>query len=239
MRLTEQQLFDYMYCPAKYDMKYNKKILIADDVNINQILGQVTKFFYMYVLNNKKTPTFNQLTNKFESLYKPYASVISEKKYTEALFQLRNFYNWACSNMIAVIDSDVKYVITHKDIVLEGVMNPIAINKNKKLEFLIMNFSNKSLDQLEIDTKMKYTIDMLSFNDSNKDMKIIGTKIHHVKTGKDFITSRTEMDNDRFLSTLENVAKGIENNIYYPRETPLCSSCSYKHYCRGWNNKEE
>lgn len=239
MRLTEQQLFDYIFCPCKYDLKYNYKIEIRDDVTINNILNQVVKYFYMYVLNNLKTPTMNQLTTKYESLYKPYSDTINEKKYTEGLFLLRNFYNWACSNQIAVIDSDVRYLITHKDILLEGVMNPIAINKDKRLEFLVMNFSSRIPDQLEVDTKLKYSIDMLAFNDSNKDHKVMAVKLHQVKSGKDMVTTRNQNDYDRLLSTIEGVANGIKNNIYYPRESHMCITCSYRNYCRGWKKGDE
>lgn len=232
--LTEQQLFDYIYCPAKYDMKYNKKIVIEDAFSINSILNTVSKYFYFYVVNNLKTPTMNMITTKFESLAKPYMDIISTKQYTDAIFQLRNFYNWACSNQIAVIDSDVRYMITHKETILEGIMNPVAINKDKKLEFLIMNFSSRLPDQLEVDTKLKYSIDMMSFNNSNKDNQIYATKVHNVKSGKDFITARTENDYNRLLATIEGVATGINNKAFYPRESHMCQSCSYKNYCRGW-----
>lgn len=238
MKITEQQFFDYIYCPLKYDLKYNKNIVINDNTTVKSLLLQVTKFFYMYVINNLKTPTFNIITNKFESLYKPYADTISSKQYNDGLFLLRNFYNWACNNQIAVIDSDIRYIITQKDIVLEGVMNPIAINANKQLEFLIMDFGNKTLDQLEIDTKLKYSIDMLAFNDSNKEHTIMATKIHNVKSSKDYITTRNQNDYDRLLSAIEGVANGIRNNIFYPRETFMCQSCSYKHYCRGWRKED-
>ena len=232
--LTEQQLFDYITCPAKYDLKYNKKIVIDDPFSINSILNKVSKFFYFYVVNNLKTPTMTTITVKFESLMKPYMDITSNKQYTDALFEIRNFYNWACSNQIAVIDSDIKYLIKHKDIVLEGIMNPVAINKDKNLEFLIMNYSTRTPDQLEIDTKLKYSIDMMSFNSSNKDNKIRATKIHCVKSGKDLITSRTDNDYNRLLSTIEGVAAGINNNIFYPRESHMCQQCSYRNICRGW-----
>lgn len=238
MNITEQQLFDYIYCPVKYDLKYNHKIILNEPASIKSILGQVSKYFYMYVINNLKTPTFNILSNKFESLFKQHVDVLSSKQYNDGLFLLRNFYNWACSNKLAVIDSDVKYLITHKDIILEGVMNPIAINENKKLEFLLMNFSSRNPEQLEIDTKLKYSIDMMAFNDSNKDHRIMATKVHNVKSGKDLLTTRTQNDYDRLLSTIDGVANGIKHEIYFPRETYMCNSCSYKQYCRGWKKED-
>jgi hypothetical protein len=232
--LTEQQFFDYIFCPAKYDLKYNKKIVIEEPFSINNILNTISKFFYMYIVNNMKTPSMNTITTKFDSLMKPYMDITSNKQYTDALFQLRNFYNWACSNRIAVIDSDIKYIINHKDIILEGIMSPVAINENKRLEFLIMNFSSRTPDQLEIDTKLKYSIDMMSFNESNKDNKIFATKVHCVKSGKDFITSRTDNDYNRLTATIEGVAAGINNKAFYPRESHMCQNCSYKNCCRGW-----
>jgi hypothetical protein len=234
MKITEQQFFDYISCPLKYDMKYNKGIVIDDKFSVNNILIKVTNYFYMYVINNLKTPSMNQLTTKFESLIKPYMNIISNKQYTDALFLLRNFYNWACSNKIAVIDSDVKYLFSHNGNIIEGVLNPIAINKDKNLEFLIMNFSNRVPDQLEIDTKLKYSLDMLAFNSSNKDKKIYASKIHCVKQNKDFTTTRNENDYSRLLSTIDNVCKGIENNIYFPHETHMCQQCQYRNLCRGW-----
>lgn len=232
--LSEKQLFDYIQCPAMYDMKYNKKILIEDSFSINKILEKVSKFFYFYIIENKKVPSFNIISNKFESLSKNYIDIISSKKYTDSLFQLKNFYNWACSNQIVVIDSDVKYLLKHKDILIEGIMNPISINKNKNLEFLIMNFSSRCADQLECDTKLKYSIDMLAFNQTNKDHKICATKIHNIKSTKDIITSRNDNDYKRLLKTIDNVANGIKNNCYYPRECHMCQNCNYKYYCRGW-----
>lgn len=237
IQLTEQKLFDYINCPCKYDLKYNMNIVIQEDITINSLLKQVSNYFYMYVLNNLKTPTLNMLTNKFESLFKSYVDIFSAKQYSESLFLLRNFYNWACSSQIAVIDSGIKYVISHNGIILEGIMNPIAINKDKRLEFLLMNFSSRSPEQLEIDTKLKYSIDMLAFNDSNKDHSVQATKIHNVKSGKDLITTRNSNDFERLYSSIEGVAKGIENNIYYPRESHMCTMCAYRHYCRGWKRE--
>lgn len=236
--LTEQQFFDYIFCPCKYDLKYNRKISTSNPVTINGLLNQVSKFFYMHVLNNLKTPSLNMLTAKFESLFQTNSDVLSVKQYNEGLFLLRNFYNWACDSQIAVIDPDIKYIINHNGTILEGIMNPIAINKDKHLEFLIMNYSSRVPEQLEVDTKLKYSLDMLAFNDSSKDHKIDGIRIHNVKSSKDLVTSRNQTDYDRLLSTIDGVSKGISNNIYYPRESYMCSTCSYKHYCRGWKKED-
>lgn len=239
MNITEQQFFDYIKCPALYDLKYNHNIEINEIPTIPQILEKVAKYFYMSLLNNKKPPTLDQLNKKFESLTQPYMSYINNNKYVEACFQIRNFYNWACSNKVVVIDPSARYTIAHKGDILEGIMNPIAINKNQQFEFLIANFSTKKPDQFDIDKKLKYSIDMYAYNQSSKDSSIIATNIHHIKSGTSYTTTRNSIDYQRLISSFEGVVKGIEANAFYPRESNMCNQCPYKHYCRGWGIKSD
>lgn len=233
MKLTEQQLFDYSYCPVKYFLKYKSKIVVPEELTINKLLTQVTKYFYNSVANGK-LPSLKQMQNKLDSICETNKDLINSKKAVEMWAQIYNFYNWACDNKIAVIDTDTKYAITLGENIIEGTMNPIALTPNKDLEILIVNFSNKVPDQLEIDTKLKYTLDMLAFNSANKDMKVNATRIHLLKANKDIITTRGLNDFDRLNSTVNNIAKSIQNELYYPRETFMCTSCNYRNYCRAW-----
>lgn len=236
LNLTEEQFFDYINCPALYDFKYNKNIKINKSIKITNILSSISNAYYLYVLNNKNVPSLSYLTKKYESIYLKHKEEIPEKKFTEGLLLLRNFYNWACDEKIIVIESDAKYNLIYKDIKLEGTMNPIAINKNKQLEFLILNYSSRNIDQLELDTKLKYTIDIMSFNNEFKDNKIYGIKYHNVKNNKDLIATRSNIDFERLKSTLLGVYSGIKNNSFYPRESHMCTNCSYRMLCKGWNN---
>lgn len=234
LNLTEQQLFDYISCPCKYDMIYNRKIVFGNEFSLNKIMQETARFFFVYVLNNFKVPSFNMLSNRFESLCRPYQELIDEKKCVESLFKLRNFYNWACSNKIAVFDIDTKYVLSEENIILEGVMNPLTVNQRKQISFLDLNFSSRNTVQIEADNKLKYSLDMYAYNNLNKDNEASGINIHNVKSGKDIYTGRFQNDYDRLIKTINNVAKGISAGIYYPRESHACSSCPYKNYCRAW-----
>ena len=237
MLITEQQFFDYIKCPVLYDLKYNRGFYLNDTPSIKHILEKASIAFYNQALNTRKAPSFNFLTQKYESLFKPYIGIIPAKKYNEGLFLLRNFYNWANSKRIVVIDSSAKYTLTYKGNILEGIMNPISINEKNILEFLIINYSYRKPEQSNIDRKLKYTIDMLAYNESNQD-NIVATKIHHCKSNTDYVTTRNKIDNDRLYATLDNVCKGIEKEIFYPRESIMCDQCLYKNICRGWKGKE-
>ena len=233
MSITEQQLFDYMFCPVKYYLKYKSKIVVQEEVTINKLLTQITKYFYNSVANGK-LPTLKQMQTKLDSLCEANKETITPKKSIEMWGQVYNFYNWACDNQIAVIDTDTKYVITLGEHIVEGTMSPIALTPAKKLELLIVNFSTRIPDQIEIDTKTKYTLDIMAFNNSNSDMKIDAARIHLLKQNKDLYTTRNNNDYERLNSTVNNIAKSIQNELYYPKETHMCTSCNYRNYCRAW-----
>lgn len=233
MKLTEQQLFDFLYCPVKYALKYKNKIIVGEEVTINKLLNQVTKYFYNSVANGK-VPTLRQMQSKLDSLCEANKEIVTPKKAVEMWGQVYNFYNWACDNKISVVDTDTKYAITLGEHIIEGNMNPIAITQNKQLEILLTNFSSRIPDQIELDTKLKYTLDVMAFNNANKDMKIAATRLHLVKANKDMYTTRNSNDFQRLKSTVNNVAKSIQNELYYPRETHMCTTCKYRNYCRAW-----
>lgn len=233
MKLTEQQLFDYMYCPIKYYLKYKAKIVVQEEVTINKLLTQITKYFYNSVANGK-LPTLKQMQSKLDSLCEANKDIVTPKKSIEMWGQVYNFYNWACDNKIAVIDTDTKYAITLGEHIVEGTMSPIAYTPAGKFELLIINFSSRMPDQIEIDTKTKYTLDTMAFNKANKDMQIDATRIHLLRQNRDLYTTRNNNDYERLKSTVNNVAKSIQNELYYPKETHMCTSCNYRNYCRAW-----
>lgn len=240
MQITEQQLFDYINCPAKYQFKHEQGIFLNKNTTIKDILATTASYFYSYVLENKKTPTLKVLSKKLEALYLKHKDDIPEKKYNDALLSLRNFYNWACSEKIAVIDSCMPYSLTYNGINLTGVLSPIAINNsngNKMLEFLILNFSSRNIDQLSLDSRLKYSIDIFAFNQASNSTRVSGIKYHNVKTGKDMLSMRSQSDFDRLLETLDGVVAGISNKAFYPRESSFCSTCEYKHMCRAWKRE--
>lgn len=233
MRLTEQQLFDYCYCPVKYYLRHKAKIEVAEPPTTNKLLTQVAKYFYTCVRNGKP-PTLKQMQSKLDAICEANKEHIDAKRSVELWSYTYNFYNWACDNEIAVVDTDTKYTLAIGEHIIEGSMHPIAVTKDNQLELLLVNFSGKTPNQLELDTKLKYTIDMLAWNRANKDMQIVGTRMHLVKQNKDLYTTRSINDYERLKSSINGIAKSIQYELYYPRETYMCNSCAYRNYCRAW-----
>jgi RecB family exonuclease len=47
-------------------------------------------------------------------------------------------------------------------------------------------------------------------------------------------TERSQKDLDRFLKLLGYVSNAISQDLYYPNETMMCSTCGYKSCCSRW-----
>jgi len=233
VQITEQQLFDYISCPVKYDIKYNKGINIAEPISMNIILNKIFNFFSINLLN-QTVLTPNQLKNKWDSICNLYPNYIDTKKNLTGLDYILRMYNWAKKNEITVLDIDTNYSITVDDIELQGCISaPIIAAPNKSLELLFMNFGNKIPSPYINNMKLIYTLYMYAFKYIyNKE--IIGSKIYFVKGDKVFKTTRSKNDFLRLEDTIRGVASGIRNNAFYPRENILCDVCKAKEYCKFW-----
>jgi ASC-1-like (ASCH) protein len=234
MRITEAELFEYIFCPARYEMKYVKKIDLPEYNSMDKMLNKVAKFFFVNLLNGKVC-SVNELKNKWDSICKANPDFIDAKKSIAGLGLIVNLADWASKERLSVIDIDTKFNLVIDGVVIEGYMGgPILSRPNGGLELLITSFSSRIPDQVDIDMKLKYSLDALAFAEVlNKDLD--GIRVHSVKSYKDLKTIRSKEDFNRIKRTVKSVAKGIENEIYYPRENVLCSTCNANAYCKMWH----
>ena len=104
---------------------------------------------------------------------------------------------------------------------------------NRKIELLIHRFSNKAPNQIELDKKLKYTIDSYVLK-KLYNCEVAAIKVIHHKNNSEYITTRNNNDYDRLEISIKNIAKCIKDNLYYPRENVFCNTCYYKEYCKYW-----
>ena len=106
MIITEAQMFDYIMCPVRYDLAYTKGVRLSGKPTVKSLLTRVSNYFYLHILEHKDVPSLNLLSRKYESFYKKDFQNLTDKEYTDGLFMLRNFYNWACDEQLIVIRSE-------------------------------------------------------------------------------------------------------------------------------------
>jgi hypothetical protein len=228
-------MFDYIFCPAKYNMKYCLGYSVADPISLPRLLSKVSKYFYFNLLNGKVC-SLNDLKSKWDSICKQYPDFLDAKKNLAGYGLIVNLIRWASDEQIIVGDVDENYKLFLDGVEFTGSIDTILIRKDKKIELLYTHFSDKDPDQFDVETKLKYTLDSAAFL-SMHGRPVDGIRIHCTKSCRDYMTYRTDPDYNRLKTTINSVATGIENKIFYPRESPLCASCTGKEYCKYWNGK--
>lgn len=231
MKITEQQFFDYMHCPALFEMKHIKGIPLEEAVSVPKLLNKVAKYFYLNLLNGKICTT-SELKKKWDSICQEQGERINNKKAMEGISLIMKLYNWAADERAVVLDIDTPYTIRVEDTELVGNLGTILAAPNNKYELLETEFSSRLPDQTLIDMKLKYTLEAYAFNKVYNKF-IDGVRVHSVKHAKDFQTSRADGDFQRLETAIKNVGKSIEAGLYYPREG-MCSTCPAKGYCKYW-----
>lgn len=232
MEITEKQLFNYIDCPAKYDIIYNMKIDFPEYMTYQKLLTTVSRFFYMNLLNGKVC-SYAELKSKWDSLSEKYA-FMDAKKTLAGWGQIIQMAKWAESERIRIGDVETKYAMPIGGNVVHGNIETITVRENKTIELLATSFSEKNLDKNEIDMKLKYSLDFLGFK-SIYGKAPDGIRVHSVKYAENIYTTRTEPDLDRLRTMVNGVVKGIENEVYYPRESVFCKTCVAVQYCKYWH----
>lgn len=229
--LTEQQFFDYMACPAMFEMKYIKKIPISEPISTPKLLSKIAKYFYINLLNGKIC-TNNELKRKWDSICQSHEGEITSKQVMDGISFIMKLALWAQNQRLVVLDMDTRYNIRVGDTELVGNLGTILSAPNNQYELLITDFSSRMPDQTLINMKLKYTLDAYAFNKVHGKF-VDGVKVHSVKFDKDFFSSRTDGDFKRLETAIRNVGKSITEGLYYPREG-MCSTCTGKDFCKYW-----
>lgn len=232
MEITEKQFFDYMHCPALFEMKYVKGIAISEHQTMSDLLNRVANYFFLHLLNEHICTT-GELKKKWDSICEANPHIIDEKKAMDGISLILKFANWAEQNKIVVLDVDSRYNIVVNRTEIVGNTGAILALPGDKQEMIVTNFSNKMPDQSTIDMRMKYTLQAYGFEQTHG-RPLSGIRVLSVKHFKDFYTTRNKEDFRRLRTAIDNIGKSIEQRLFYPRESVTCPQCPAKQYCRYW-----
>lgn len=232
MKMTEQQFFDYMRCPAYYDMKNIRGINMETDAPYKELLETASRYFFVNLLSGKIVST-SVLKNKWDSLCEKAGDKISTKQIMEGMSLLMKLYLWAERERVVVLDIGSKYTIMVEDIELSGNTGIVISDGNRGYELIVMDFSQRVQDQTVVDMRLKYTIQAYAFETMNN--KILkGIRVHNVKHDKDIHTDRGNDDYNRLATAIKGVGTSLKNEIFYPAEG-MCSTCPGKIFCKHWS----
>lgn len=241
--ITDKELRDYMFCPAYYDFKYNNKNLanIERKKTENEMLNKVVLSFCASIMDGELLSP-KAIKRKWNLVCKNNQDMTNEK-IAEGFSKLMSFYRWAEDQEINVIDAlsryRVKFFINKNSVDLTGDIGIIAMTKDKKFEELVVDFSNRRPNQVTLDRSLKFSLSHVGFYYSLPEedrIELIGTRIFHVKSGEEFYTVRDPRVEAKKIARLSyNVARAINDKIFYPAESPMCSTyCPADTFCAMW-----
>lgn len=228
--ISEQKLFEYINCPLRYSFICNG--FKSTDSTFNKKVYGVVKSLYLSTLD-KTYSTVKPMQNKWDKICEQ--EQMNPKKALEGLGHIISAFNYIDRNRITFSDVDSHYTleVPGSKIIVQGQLDPF-IDKGDHIEVIISHFGKKQPDIADINKKLKHTIDAYVLKKKyNKDVIF---KYVCFTTGNEYITLRNTRDFNRLEKIITEVGKAINDNIIYPRETFMCSSCCYLDLCGAWGN---
>lgn len=236
MELKEQELFEYLKCPLRYQFT-KKGIDLGSDKTFKKLAYSVINHYFAAKTNGLKADS-NTIKRKWDLVAQENSYILNPKKVLEGWGLLYRTYEYVTINKYKFMDINMPYAIEvpGTKIKLTGQLAPM-VDRGSYIELFIVSFDKVMPDRLEIDTRLKHTIDAYAIRKMfNKDVVIT----YFVPAqGKIVQTLRSKNDYTRLESILKNVGKALDANIIYPRETFLCSSCLARDICKSWTSNEE
>ena len=235
MVLKEKELFEYIYCPLRYKLLTNGNTF-DEQKSFKKLCYEAINSYYNAKTNGLKADA-NTLKRKWDSIASNNTSILNPKKVLDGwglLYRAYEYIDLYNVNFTAV-NYSYNIEIPETGVCLSGVLDPFIIRDNY-VEIFITCFDKQMPERLDIDTKLKHTIDAYVIKKLyNKDVVI---NYYVPAQGKTIQTLRSTNDFKKFESIVKNVGKAINANIIYPRETFMCSTCVARPICKAWTGQE-
>lgn len=236
MELKEKEFFEYIKCPLRYQL-IKKGHTLEEQKTFNQICYEVINSNINARVNGMKSD-FNTFKRKWDSLAKENEFYLGAKKILDGWGYVYRTFEYIEMFNIKFLDCNTSYKIEipGTQVCLTGVLNPI-IDRGTYIEVFVPHFNRSLPERIEIDTKLKHTIDAYAIKQMFKKDAVF--TYYSPATGKTIETIRSTRDFKKLESMLTMVSKAINANIIYPRETFMCSSCVAREMCKSWTGQEE
>ena len=235
LELTEEQVFKYMRCPVQYYLEVIDKIVPPTQEKRTEIesYDYVTNTFCRELMNGTAL-TSSQVKRLWDKECK--RNDYDMKQCTTGWGKLMQMYQWAQKIKLRILDMMMPYTveILHQDlrIVVKGFLPIIGLTTANEPMLLIWYWNERKILQAQLDMNLKYSLWCYAFYQYTQ--KNIGILLHNIKHSEDVYSYRGKFDYQRLVKSFSAIGQSIHNQIWYPRESPLCTSCYLLGACRAW-----
>lgn len=257
MELSIDELNGYLFCPAQYDFKFQKKVPYddIDSIKYRQAIHKTIYYFYFSLMGGW-VPSAKQMKDKWASIWtetkngKPNITemLLKERgfnernnpkgvdKYIVKGYELiHNFYYHNKENPGTPIAVDLEFRVPIAGVTVTGKFELIRelvdkTSQNRFIEIVDFKTGNEANDDFLIKNDLNFTIMSYAFRNlfnAEEDRLVFD----YLKSGRKVYTYRDEKQYDRMKAIVEGVAEGIANQRFYPRQSFMCKTCPFKSAC--------
>ena len=234
--LTEKQIWNYMLCPAHFEMA-QRKIVPEESPTLSYYINIIAKQFFVNLMDGViLTP--DKLKKKWDIICQKNLDFLVHKKCIAGYAAISKMYSWAERVQLRILDVSVPYNILFRGrenqlITVKGEIPVIGINRGNKAEILKLDFGDKHTSQVRTDMNLKFTLQSLAYRKQTG--RDIGIHVRNLKYEENIFSFRTEEDYKRLNRTIADISYSIEKELFYPREGLGCVTCNVAGACRVWH----
>jgi hypothetical protein len=254
MELTLQQIHDYLNCPTLFDFNNEKKLSMeeSDSMKYKRAIHKTISYLYFNAMGGF-IPSAKQMKDKWATIWEDTKNeqpsltdiLLKERTYherrtidkriTQGFEMIHNFYHYNKDKHGIPIAVDHEFRVPIAGVTVTGKFELIreTIDKaspNRFIEIVDFKTGSEATDMFLVNNDLNLTVMSYAFRNLFQ-AKEDRLTYNYLKTGKEIYTSRTEKHYDRMKAIVEGVAEGIANKRFYPRQTFMCKSCSFKDVC--------
>jgi len=257
LHISYSQIWTYLECSLKYQFQYVEKRQ-PEQVSIALFFGSAMhKCLERYYNKIKLTGVPEQLSILTELFAEKMAVDVSSqkipviyKKETPDLdcaielgcSLLETFYNSINMSGMEIIGVELPFsTLISEDINLVGSIDLLLRDANKNLIIVDIKTASKAKTQTDVDNDLQFSgySHLLVENGyaSKSDMILCRMDVlRKLKTPKleYYYTTRNLWHRKRFARIARAVLAAIENRVYIPTRSWLCTDCQFANACSGW-----
>lgn len=245
MRISSEEIKDYLRCPLFYKLKNLDEVPM--DKPVDEYFKEYFKmalYFYYFSLIEKNRKSYESMMKRWEELWFSeemlaiFPEDVLKKKSNEAVTLMTYFFKRYEAERMLPVAVNFKYeaIFPGKEhLHVTGEIDLIKVvddgTRKRETQMVFFNMGTRYPDQFLMKGNLMTSTASHAFRDSfkEKEDKIL---IQNVRLEEDMPTLRTGNDYLRAEKAIRNIYKGIQERVFYPSPNPIsCSTCSFKLFC--------
>lgn len=258
-----EEVFDYIDCPLRHHMKYEKKLppaILKDTTAKSQIFKDCIKeaiFFYYARMQEKNPASIKELYNKYYTLWLARTNTIEANIFERSLSEtqdkihkerdkyvlngyslLQKFYNWNHKKKQSIIAVNHPYEVEIDGIKIKGRFELIREVERQDqpgriLEIVEFKTTKKKPEGFDLNHDLYSTFMHYAFLYT---FKASPDKfiVNYLNQDKELEITRDANEYKRMLSVLKGFTNSVNTVAPYPKQNFQCNYCPFKEYCDNW-----